>query len=870
LKRKITYISLLLVFSLILGTGCGKHRRTFVARNWHSFLSLFNGYYNANVKFKEGARNTEKNFKFKQDDLMPVFAWDGEASAGDAALFDEAIKKCDIVIYRHPHGKWIDDCRHLNGKSNFYKHNSATAILNFEYILAAFPKSDLVPETKVWLAKSYYLSGYPDKALHFLDKNIKKSQLPSKLRGESAVLEATIYAKKEKYDKAIEILRSNMQYIHKRKQKARAWYLLGQLYTLAGKFPKAYESYKHTVKMNTEYTIVFNARLQLVRLIADQPSLASRNTEIARLLKELLREEKNKEFLDQIYYEFAMLEIRKNNYDKALSYLRKSLDHSTENIRQKSLSYYHSGNLYFHNKEDLPQAQLYFDSAAAIVTKEAPEYREVKLMAEVLKEYINHYDTYTLQDSLLTLAAMSPQRRDQFVDKIIQEEKKKKKDQEDKEKELAEIREMNQMMNQQQSMQGSNTLASSSFNFDEPSKVSSGKMQFQRTWGMRKNEDNWRRSKKQASMKAEEDKKQDKKEEKEAEEESYQAKKDRYLANVPITEEDKKTANQKVDESIFGIAQIYHKKLDMPEKAIPWYEKLIKRYPESPNFLKSYYALYTIYKDMKSPKANGYKNYIISKHPTSMYARLVRSQDITEELRRSEQTFEGAYDALYIVYSNKQYETVVEFCNYILNTFPEKPKFPSVYYMKGVAFGKMGNMDSMRHAYQYLIKNYPEAEPTPIAIRTLELLDGVGTVQESTAKPSEESRFKEFTKILGPGDEVVVIILAENQKLNINDLKIKISNFNSNKFSQDNLSVSGILYKQFYISMVQKFSDFRFAWRYVQAVRAEPTLNTVPKNPGREIVFISRKNLNICIQKNIMEDYLAFFEKYHPEMLAGK
>lgn len=855
---------------LMVSTGCGKHRKSFVARNWHSFLSLFNGYYNANIKYKEGARETEKAYKVNQDGLIPVFAWDTEGTAG-AANFDESIKKCDVVIFKHPYGKWIDDCRYLNGRSNFYKHNSATATLNFEYVLAAFPKSDLVPDVKVWLAKSYYLQGYPDKALNYLDKNLKKSTLPAKLRGEAAVLEATIFAKKEKYDKAIDALSSNMDYIRGRKQKARAKYLLAQLYARAGKFPKAYESYMACVKMKTDYELDFNARLQMVRLIAEQPSLSDRNNETTRLLKELLREEKNKDFLDQIYYEFAMLESRKGNHDKALSYLRKSLDSSTKNVRQKTLSYYRSGHILFHNKEDYPQAQLYFDSAATVVKPENPEYKEVKAMAEILKEYVTHYNNVILHDSLLVLSGMSPTRREQAVDKLITEEKRKKKEANDKQKELQENQAMNQMMNQQQSMSGmGNTLASSSFNFDDPAKASSGKLQFQRTWGNRKNEDNWRRSKRPNAGVADQAKEEQKKDPKE-ESEYWDKKREAYLAAIPTGDAAKKESNRLIEEGYFGIAQIYHKKLDMPEKAIPWYEKLIKRYPDSPYFLKSYYALYTIYRDLKAPKANTYRSYILNNHPNSIYARLVRSQDITEELRRAEQTFEGAYGALYTIYTDKEYGTVVDFANYILNTFPEKAGFPGVLYLKGLCFGKLGNVDSMRWVYQDLIKAYPESEQATVAKRTLELLDGnMGKTPGPAAAPTGEDRFKDFTKNIAPGDEVVVIIPVVNEKLNINELKIKISDFNGANFSQDKLTVSGLMYKQYYVSMVQKFSDYRFAWRYVQSVRNDPKLGMLAQNPGKQIVFITRRNLNTCIQKSNLEDYLDFFEKYHPEMLAGK
>jgi len=869
LRFKIKHISFWLLLVLLTCTGCGKHRKSFIARNWHSFLSLFNGYYNANIKHKEGARETEKAYKVNQDGLIPVFAWDTDGSAG-ASNFDESIKKCDIVIFKHPYGKWIDDCRYLNGRSNFFKHNSATATLNFEYILAAFPKSDLVPEVKVWLAKSYYLQGYPDKSLAYLDKNLKKSTLNKKLRGEAAVLEATILAKKEKYDKAVEVLSSNLEFVKGRKQKARAKYLLAQLYAKAGKFPKAYESYLACVRMSTDYELDFNARLQMVRLIAEQPSLSDRNAETAQILKQLLREEKNKDFLDQIYYEFAMLEFRKNSYDKSLSYLRKSLDHSTKNERQKALSYYRSGYIFFHNKEDYPQAQLYFDSAATFVKQENPEYKEVKSMAEILKEYVMHYNNVINQDSLLTLSGMSETRREQTVDKIIAEEKKKKKEQDDQLKLQKETQEMNQMMNQQQAMSGlNNNLSSSSFSFDDPAKVSTGKLQFQRTWGSRKNEDHWRRSKRPNAGIAEvakEEKKTDPKEEADY----WKLKKETYLAAIPTSDAGRKEANRLIDEGYFGLAQIYHKKLDMPEKAIPWYEKLIKRYPESPYFLKSYYALYTIYRDMKAPKANAYRSYILNNHPNSIYARLVRSQDITEELRRAEQTFDGAYSALYSIYSSKEYYTVIDFSNYILNTFPEKPGFPAVYYLKGLCFGKVGNVDSMKWIYQDLIKSYPESEQAAVAKRTLELLEG-GNAKPSAAAPATgEERFKDFTKNISPGDEVVVLLPVLNEKLSINDLKIKISDFNTANFSQDKLTVSGLMYRQFYVSMIQKFGDYRFAWRYVQAVRNDPKLGILAQNPSKQIVFITRKNLNTCIQKNSLEDYLDFFEKYHPEMLAGK
>ena len=46
--------------------------------------------------------------------------------------------------------------------------------------------------------------------------------------------------------------------------------------------------------------------------------------DIYRYLDKLLKDEKNEEYQDQIYYQYAMLELNKGNNEKAIDYFNKS------------------------------------------------------------------------------------------------------------------------------------------------------------------------------------------------------------------------------------------------------------------------------------------------------------------------------------------------------------------------------------------------------------------------------------------------------------------------------------------------------------------------------------------------------------------
>jgi tetratricopeptide (TPR) repeat protein len=137
----------------------------------------------------------------------------------------------------------------------------------------------------------------------------------------------------------------------------------------------------------------------------------------------MLRDDKNIDYFDQIYYELANLELQENNRANAIDYYQKSIASSTQNQEQKANSYYALANLFFEAKE-YTQAQKYYDSTVLTIDKEHPNYEQIKATQSVLTDLIESLVEIERQDSLLDLGSKSRAEIDRLIDLKIQEEKR--------------------------------------------------------------------------------------------------------------------------------------------------------------------------------------------------------------------------------------------------------------------------------------------------------------------------------------------------------------------------------------------------------------------------------------------------------------
>lgn len=844
-------------------SSCGVRRNNIVSKSFHNTTSYFNYHYNANIKVKEGVQKINASYRVPPEGFIDVwYAGTEEDAKTNANTFENAIEICEIALQKHNQkdNKWIDNFRFIIGKSWFYKRNYILAISNFEWVIKTYPDSKIIPEVYLWLVKTHYMDENPTQANKLLDTELKGLKMKKREYGEMALIRAQMHLDQKNYDEVLRTLNANKEFIKGANNRARVNFLLGQIYESQDQYEKAYTNYKAVTKQNTDYELIFNAKLNMAKMLMGGDAATADATQVLRMLKKMLRDEKNIDYKDRIYYEMAMIAIKGKDLAGAIAYLNKSIAANTSNQRQKALSYYKIGQIYFYDKKDFTHAQAYFDSASASITEDAPEYREISTISATLKEYIGFVNTIQLQDSLLGLADMSDKALEDYVDAYLEREAKRKEEEEAKAlEELNLINELNK-----NSVFEDGPRRGSGFYFDSPDQVNSGKVKFEQTWGNRKNEDNWRRKNKTSLSTGGDEEVVEVKVTEEEIKKYGSAEKARMIKNVPRTPEAKADANQMVLEAMYGLGQVYQNKLHILDSAIAVFGRLVDRFPDSEYTLKSRYALFGIYKGLPDEeKADEQKRRICGKAPDSRYCKYCNNETFTED-KGAMESFASAYTALLESFRAKEWGTCIEFSSFVIDNFPESEGLPEVLMIRGKSFGAIGARDSLISIYKYTKSNYPDSDVIPEVNRTLALLSGAAPSDEpsGSGSGSKDPRFEGFEPTRKPNEKVFVVMLLKKDKLQTNELQQKLNDFNAKGYSEKRLNVSVFLYQNaFHMPYISQFENEREAMSYMAAVMKDPNIGALFTETNEKAVFISPNNFRTAYGKKRMEDYLAYYEQ---------
>lgn len=843
-----------------------------MSKSFHNTTTYFNYEYNAKRKLKEGVYAINAAYRVPPEGYIPVwFAGTEEDAKSNASTFDQTIEICEIALQKHNQkdNKHFDDLRFIIGQSWFFKRNYILAISNFEHVIKKYPKSDLIPRVYMWMVRTYYMDDNNTQAVKILTDNLKKADLKKKYLGELALIKAQVELDQGKLDDVIRTLNENKKLIRGANNKARVNYLLGQIYADKSSITKAYESYKAVTKLNTDYELIFNAKLNMAKLLISSDGDAE-SAKLRRLLKKMLRDEKNIDYKDRIYYEMAMLDLKLNDLQAAIDNLTKSIAANTNNQRQKALSYYKVGQIYFYDLKDFTHAQAYFDSASTSINQDAPEYREISTISATLKEYVGYINTIHLQDSLLNLSKLSDQALENYVDDYLEELELRKKEEE--ERQLAELNKLNDpnLFNQfgeNQSKRGSG------FYFDDPEMITSGKIKFEQTWGNRKNEDNWRRKNKVLQVSETEEVVAEVQVSEEDLKKYGSAEKARLIKNVPRTDEAKELANQKVVEAMYGLGQVYNNKLKIIDSAVVVFSRLVNRFPDSEFTMKSRYALFKIYKERGDEEnANSQKRAICNVAPNGRYCKYCNNEIFEDQSKESMEEFASAYKALLETYRNKEWQTCIDFSNFIAAKFPEDLGLAEAYMIQGKAYGAMGRKDSLIKVYTRIRNNYPDSDVIPEVNHALAMFAGVpeGGPSLSGTGPSnlgdgkstpKDPRYQGFEVERKPHEKIYVVMLIDREKLKTNELQQKLNDFNSKYFGEKGLNVSVFLYQnKYHMPYISQFETEKEALAYLNSVSNDQSMSGYLNGQDQKGVFISPGNFRTAYGKKRMEDYFLFYE----------
>jgi len=777
-KKSFYYIVSLFILCLL--GSCSTKKNTKASRFYHAFNSKYNIYYNGKTSFDESLKAMQDGYTESYTDMIlmhPVSAQpkDKETPGGP---FNRAIEKGNKAIKLHsikakPKKKpgWRNNPKQrafqeqeeynpflkkawlLIGQGQFYNADFLQAAATFSYIARHYPEDEeLVAEARLWQARSYAEMDWLFEAEDILAK-LNRNGIPKKNLDQYATVYADYLVKSKDYEEAIPYFKTAIKAEKNRKQRTRMKYLLAQIYAEEGQDNLAYKTFGEVVKANPPYDLEFSARIRQTEVFS-----GANYQKVVKMLQGMAKSDKNKDYLDQVYYALGNVYLSREDTVQAIANYETGVEKSVRNGMDKAILWIKLGDIYFQQR-DYIRAQPCFSGALAIIQKEYKEYDRVSKLSAVLDELVVHAEAVHLQDSLQTLARMPETERLAVIDKIIEQvirEEEEAKAEMEKAAYLAEMESMGTGIDRPGTETNIITLPTAggeSFYFYNPQTVSQGKTQFQRRWGRRPLEDDWRRRNKKVTTFDEniDDQPIDTGQEPLLGEDGLPLPLDSldnflpeeisddpktreyYIQQIPLTDEDIEASNIIIIDGLYNMAMIYKDKLEDLPLATEAFEELQRRFPGNEHSLESYYQIYLMaLRTGDTALASRYKSKLITEFPESDYAVAVADPNYEYNIRMMDSVQDSIYQKTYASYLADDIQAVRRNYREISAKYPLATLMPKFMFLDALTYVQEGDAEGFKEALKILVERYPDADVTELAGEMLKgVLRGRAMVQGS-------------------------------------------------------------------------------------------------------------------------------------------
>jgi tetratricopeptide (TPR) repeat protein len=358
---------LIVLFSLVL-SGCSTKKNTASTRWWHSFNARYNTYFNGNQAFIDGNLEKEKGNKDNYTEIIPLYMVGNKQSREiGKGQYDRAIEKSEKAIRRHSikakpewnsskrktakDREWLGRREYnpflwrawmLLGKSQFQKGAFDEAAATFTYMSRLYHTQPMQSGlAKAWLAKSYTELGWMYDAEDVI-RNMSRDSMDFRAVKDWDYTYANYYIHSGDYQKAIPYLRKAISHERRKVQRAREWFLMGQIQNQLGNKDEAYKAYRKVVACNPPYELEFNARIAQTEVMADR-----NGKQMISKLKRMAVNDNNAEYLDQVYYAIGNIYMLQKDTAQAIAAYEKGNQKSVRNGIEKGVLLLTLGNIYW-------------------------------------------------------------------------------------------------------------------------------------------------------------------------------------------------------------------------------------------------------------------------------------------------------------------------------------------------------------------------------------------------------------------------------------------------------------------------------------------------------------------------------------------
>lgn len=917
-----------LTIALIL-TGCSTQKNTAQSRWWHAFNAKYNTYYNGTLAYIDGSLEKETGNKDNYTEQIPLYTVSNKNSREiGKANFDRAIEKCEKAIHQHSikrRPEWTKNRRKtakdiewlsrreynpflwkawmLMGRSQFHQGDFESAAATFSYMSRLYATQPAIyGKARAWLAKCYIEQNWNYDAEDVI-RNMLRDSIHWRAQKEWDYTFADYYIHTGNAEQAIPYLRKVISHEMRRKQKAREWYLMGQLQASIGNKKEAYKAFRHVIRQNPPYELAFNARIAMTEVMAKDNA-----SKMISRLKRMAASDNNKEYQDQIYYAIGNIHLSRKDTLKAITAYEKGNQKSTRNGIEKGVLLLHLGDLYW-TKEKFSDARRCYGEAIGLLDKDRKDYQQLANRSKVLDELVPYTDAVQLQDSLQQLARMSEKERNAAIDRVIDALKKKEKEERNRKAEEEAESTLRQdggnfannnnfassNSPQKNNENSANTPANGQWYFYSPLTVSQGKAQFQKLWGKRDNVDNWQRINKTVvanAAGAEEmtDEQRDSLAQAAEQEELLKQTSDSavndphrreyYLAQIPFTPEQLAESNKLLEDGLYHAGVIFKDKLDNLPLSRKSLLRLVNNHPDYAHLDDAYYHLYLLYSRERKPEmAQTYLQKLKAEYPESQWTTLLSDPYYAENAKRGVQIEDSLYTLTYQAFRDGEYDKVERNAQISRNRFPDGANRDKFLFIGGLSKLNDGDIKSCLADLKEVVSKYPDSRLSEMAGMIINGVDagrrlygGKFDLDDVWTRRSIELNDRDSTRQKGYSPErnasFVFLLAYDPDKTNENQLLFEMAKYNFTSYMARYFDINIEDLEGLHRMQISGFNSYDEARQYANAVYQQPAIKRLLGNVRAYV--ISEPNLKLLGTSHTYEEYEKFYSKHFAPLPVSK
>ncbi|MDX2304049.1 MAG: tetratricopeptide repeat protein [Microscillaceae bacterium] len=693
-----------------------------ISKAYHDVNAKYNSYFLAREAVKEVEKELFDKRKENYNRVLDVLvATDTNTFKSYDTKMEDCIKKCANIPNRHEESKWLDPGYILIGKARFYRREFEDAINTFKYVNTKGTDPASRNRALIELMRTY-MQLEDMRSARAAMLVLRKRPMEKEEQRDYLLMRAHYYRLEGNMIEMAKSLGSAVKIMSKGEDKARAHFILGQVYQQLGRDALAFKNYKAVQKNNPSYELSFYANVSMAQV--SKISGEGDVKKVYRYYKKLLRDDKNVEYQDKIYYELGLFELKRGNTKKAIVELNQSIIVSTDNPIQKAYSYLKLGEIHYAELQQYELAKAYYDSVMTSLPKNVENYKDIERRRNTLTEFVEQLTIYRTEDSLQRLVKIPEPQRGDYIASMLKLEENKNQDALDS---LTQIQQTRDKLKRQKQTVANNTIAQSTagqdgpvWYFYNPRAIELGREAFDNRWRKtpRPLVDNWRRSEAirgiidTVDVRPSEPTVDVSKMREDAILKRVEARKKAIYDALPDNEEKITASNKKIENSAFELGKIYKFKLEEPKNAVKYLETLLDRFPKTQYEPEARYYLYQLHEELGNlPASDKNKNILLQEFPKSSFARRIVNPNWYKEIQENEAEVKAVYKQAYESYEIGEYEKAMSQLVEIRQKFPENTIEDRLILLEHLIQLKLdGDKAAFKNKLNDFIKNYPDSE----------------------------------------------------------------------------------------------------------------------------------------------------------------